>query len=80
MKKTYSKPMVYIEEFELSQQIAAGCMHTEGATKYRSSCGITNPQLGMTFFAWGTCADGEPGRMQCLDTPSEAQLPNYFFS
>lgn len=38
MKKQYEKPMIYVEDFTMCQNIAAGCNKTEGANQYQGAC------------------------------------------
>lgn len=40
MKKEYKKPMIYVEDFTMCQNIAAGCKITEGANQYGGQCGF----------------------------------------
>lgn len=76
MKKTYAKPAVFIERFELAQSIAAGC---GGASKYENttatSADITSCTFlvgGNAFFTWDqtNCIAGELPDL-CYNAPSE---------
>ena len=40
MKIQYKKPMIYVEDFTMCQNIAAGCNKTEGANQYGGKCGF----------------------------------------
>lgn len=48
MKKTYVKPKVYFESFELSANIATGCKLISNATA--NACAVTDKDLGVTYF------------------------------
>lgn len=57
MKKEYGKPMVYIEDFTLTQHIAA-CDKPEGALHYEGKCAYNDgdPDFGgplVGFFSSG---------------------------
>lgn len=56
MKKEYSKPMLYIEDFTLTQHIAA-CDAPDGALHYKGTCAYNDgdPDFGDTvgFFYKG---------------------------
>ena len=41
MKKEYKKPKIFAEEFNIAQNIAAGCSVTQGANQYGGSCPFT---------------------------------------
>ena len=47
MKKTYCKPQIIFEDFELTANIANGCRHSAGHN--RTSCGYTVPGIGKLF-------------------------------
>lgn len=76
MKKTYMKPALYVENFELSQSIAAGC------TAQKSGLGkasFYNPETcgwdfnGQTYFAYGTnpdCKDAGEIEVVCYNAPN----------
>lgn len=49
MKKTYCKPQISFEDFELCANIANGCDVTTGATK--GTCGYTIPGIGTLFMS-----------------------------
>ena len=70
MKKTYEKPEIEFDSFELSQSIAGNCAaiaHDEDAT-----CKATVEYGPFTFFAWGACPDTPaPGDNSiCYDVPA----------
>lgn len=47
MKKAYVKPEVYFENFQLSANIAAGCMHK--TNHQENVCGYSIPGVGAVF-------------------------------
>lgn len=49
MKKTYVKPQVYFESFQLSANIAGGCSLI--SNQGQNECPYTDPELGVTVFA-----------------------------
>lgn len=53
MKKTYVKPEVYFESFELSANIATGCKLISNAAEY--DCAVTDNDLGITYFTDAAC-------------------------
>lgn len=48
MKKTYVKPELYFENFELSSNIASGC-EKQIRTQSYGTCGLDIPGLGTIF-------------------------------
>ena len=73
MKKTYSKPLIVFDSFELSQNIAAGCelLYTNQA---QYACPVVVAELGSgyTFFAsQPSCYATPPGGNDsiCYDVP-----------
>lgn len=40
MKKEYKKPEIFIEDFNICQNIASGCYKTEGANHHQGGCTI----------------------------------------
>lgn len=88
MKKTYEKPMVYIESFELDQCIATCQINSSqtGTNQYRDNCVIITDDGGMFetmyFFAetYDPCTDGEAYvDQECTDTFVNA-AGSYFYS
>ena len=63
MKKVYSKPMIFIEDFSLHTSIAAGCELDTPLPSFEELCGY--PMRGAIIFVDGT---------QCESTP---QYPPY---
>lgn len=79
MKKTYERPAVYIERFDLAQSIAAGCsvLETFGGTSVNNTsqhtCGII--MGGSAFFADDVagCTAGEWDEF-CYNAPAEGYV------
>lgn len=69
MKKTYVKPEVYFENFELSANIAAGCEAISNSAQ--DMCEIIDKELGVSVFAELVCVYHAPGSGQkpCYDVP-----------
>lgn len=69
MKKTYVKPKVYFESFELSANIAAGCEAISNSVQ--NMCEIIDKELGVSVFAKGVCEWTAPnsGDKPCYDVP-----------
>ena len=87
MKKSYEKPMIYAESFELDQCIAT-CQVNSSQThtnQYRNNCVVEITDDGfetLYFFAETTtgCADGEAYQdKDCVDTFVN-EVGNYFYS
>lgn len=56
MKKTYTKPELYFESFELSANIATGCgIITKTLTE--NACGYIQPGVGVLFVDSSTGCD-----------------------
>ncbi|CCX45972.1 uncharacterized protein BN455_01260 [Firmicutes bacterium CAG:103] len=53
MKKTYVRPEVYFESFELSANIATGCKLISNAAE--NACAVTDNDLGITYFTDAAC-------------------------
>lgn len=72
MKKTYVKPQVYFESFQLSANIAGGCSLISQLAEH--VCPITDKELGITYFAKEICEYTAPGDNDepCYDIPSDA--------
>ena len=80
MKKIYEKPAAYIERFDLTQSIAAGCTveDTYGGSKAQygdlQHCGIIFN--GSTYFSdslASICPDGEYSEF-CYNAPMEGAI------
>lgn len=48
MKKEYSKPMAFVEDFSLQTSIAAGCQKVT-STQAENQCGYLVPGIGNVF-------------------------------
>ncbi|MFR5366714.1 hypothetical protein [Intestinibacter bartlettii] len=88
MKKSYEKPMIYAESFELDQCIATCQVNSSqtGTNQYRNNCVIIAYDGGMFdteyFFAESTaaCTSGEAYQdEECTDTFVNA-TGSYFYS
>ena len=61
MKKEYKKPLINIDDFEVTERIAGACADAPGATI------ITNFHNAMCVLKWqdffedGACIEGDPG-------------------
>lgn len=69
MKKTYVRPEVYFESFELSASIAAGCEAVSNSAQ--NVCAIFDKDLGVEVFAKGVCKYTPPNGSEkpCYDVP-----------
>lgn len=69
MKKTYVRPEVYFESFELSANIAAGCEAISNSAQ--NMCEIFDKELGVSVFAKDVCVYNAPGsgNEPCYDVP-----------
>lgn len=54
MKKSYVKPEITFESFELATSIAAGCVLI-GANQDMYACPVKDPILGFTYFHTDGC-------------------------
>lgn len=86
MKKEYKKPMIYVEDFTMCQNIAAGCKITEGANQYGGKCEFNTSiedewgdMVPETLFNGnvGTCTS-HVDDLTCQDGPNS--YGGYFFS
>jgi hypothetical protein len=71
MKKTYVRPEVYFESFELSASIATGCKLISNAAE--RVCPVTDNELGITYFASDMCTYGppKPNDKVCYNPPAD---------
>ena len=73
MKKTYVKPQIAYESFQLSTSIAASCAFlSTGAAQY--VCAIVDPDTGFSLFANSpvSSCDTVPANTKiCYDVPTE---------
>ena len=71
MKKTYVKPQVYFESFQLSANVAGGCNLISNQSQ--NQCPYTDPELGVTFFATApspcTYTPGPNDKKPCYNVP-----------
>lgn len=78
MKKEYKKPLINIDNFEVTERIAGACADTPNTTI------ITNFHNTMCVLKWkdyyadDVCAEGDPGEIECVDTVAETN--GYFWS
>ena len=72
MKKTYIKPEITFESFELATSIAAGCVLI-GSNSEMYVCPVTDSESGLTFFSSDGCmtrpSDGD--QSICYNVPLE---------
>lgn len=81
MRKYYSKPEIFFEDFSLSTSITVGC-EVENDTPSKDQCGIYFEGLGNVFLATITgCtgADGFPVELDgyngiCYHVPTDAGI------
>lgn len=71
MKKTYSKPQIVFDSFELSQSIAGACEAITNQAK--GSCPLHDKESDMTLFAGKECEFIPPTTKDeiCYDVPYE---------
>ena len=79
MKKEYKKPEIFVENFNICQNIAAGCNKTEGARQYPGGCEFIDDRYVSVYFTStiGACKD-ELDHNDCQDGPNE--YGGYFYS
>ena len=72
MKKTYVKPKVYFESFELSANIATGCKLISNA--FERVCAVLDRDLGLTYFTdehvCNRCTPEETDKV-CYNPPAD---------
>ncbi len=59
MKKTYIKPQIVFDSFELTTSIAAGCSFLS-TNQDPYVCAILDPELGFTIFSTRPTCDSTP--------------------
>lgn len=73
MKKTYQKPVVMFESFQMTSNIAGTCVRYEGNQADGKSCGIYDN--GWTIFLTGVdngvCALGPDPEKFCYHAPTD---------
>ena len=56
MKREYKKPQIFIEQFELIEQISTACdSRYQTHEHYYNSCSYNDPVMGNVFVKEGTC-------------------------
>ena len=72
MKKTYSKPQIVFDSFELSQSIAAGCEVI--TNQAQGVCPLIDDESGWTLLADTSCKKTPPTGTDeiCYDVPAES--------
>ena len=72
MKKTYVKPQIAYESFQLSTSIAASCALL-GSVSAQYICPVYDEELGLNYFADSTAlCDTVPANSKiCYDVPME---------
>ncbi|MFR1850579.1 MAG: hypothetical protein ACLSXF_05825 [Clostridium sp.] len=79
MKKQYEKPMIYVEDFTMCQNVAAGCSQTEGAQHFGGECPFADPNMGgVTIFNSDLGCTIPMDKVNCQDGTNE--YGGYFFS
>lgn len=80
MKKSYVKPQVYFEDFQLSASIAAGCgsglNRTDANFGSANSCSYDLEGFGNIFLSRSTCETVPPDEsleMACYHNPDDVQ-------
>ena len=68
MKKTYTKPEIFFEDFSLSSSIAAGCELDTPLPSYEQNCGY--PIKGGVVFLQGT---------QCTTYPQDGTYNGFCY-
>ncbi len=78
MKKEYRKPEIFIEDFNICQNIASGCKDTEGANMYQGGC--TYYDEGWITVVFNETIQGceDVDEADCQDAPNT--YAGYFFS
>lgn len=78
MKKEYKKPLINIDDFEVTERIAGACADT---TKFTIITNAHNTMCVLEYegnFAEGPCPAGQPDEIICNDTYVETE--GYFWS
>ena len=73
MKKTYVKPELYFESFELSSNIASGCQTITKLQSKETACGYNDGVDVIFTSSMGGCnvKDDGTGKI-CYDVPSDS--------
>lgn len=74
MKKTYNKPQIVFESFEINTSIAAGCMYLTDTKSDSNSCSYTDN--GVTIFTGeNACGmDDTTADAFCQHVPTDAYV------
>lgn len=80
MKKEYKKPEIFVEDFNICQNIAAGCNKTEGAQQYPGGCEFIDDRYGTVYFNDNPTLACEEyvNNIDCQNGPNS--YGGYFFS
>lgn len=78
MKKEYKKPKIFIEDFNICQNIASGCEKTEGAQQYQGGCKFIDEDFGKVYFNQTLSCGVWLDQKDCQDGPN--MYAGYFFS
>ena len=80
MKKEYKKPEIFVEDFNICQNIAAGCNKTEGAQQYPGGCEYFDDRYVSYYFtdAIEACEEVPNIGNDCHDGPNG--YGGYFYS
>ncbi|MBQ4573076.1 MAG: hypothetical protein IJA80_07345 [Clostridia bacterium] len=70
MKKTYIKPQIAYESFQLSTSIASSCALL-GSQQAQYVCPVTDPDTGFSIFTELCDVVPANGMTPCYDVPSE---------
>lgn len=81
--KTYVKPDLYYEDFELSNSVAGGCV--DSLNHSQEQCSYSNPdKLGITETIFSTVCDidfeAAEGEIYCYFSGEDEGLPSLFTS
>ena len=71
MKKTYVKPEVYFESFELSANIAAGCVFKTYHTEYECTYSVAGKKLFLSPNICTTSPQDYDGTSMCYNNPTD---------
>ena len=74
MKKTYVKPELSFESFELSANIATGCGVITKSFNQEQGCGYDIPGVGKYFADYASCDYDKDNPYVCYDNPNESTL------
>lgn len=78
MKKEYKKPLINIDDFEITEKIAGACADTPGSTVITTFHDAICVLKWQDYFTDDACELGDYGDIECLDTVAETV--GYFWS